>query len=62
MFGTLVRWTASRGVRVVADLAAYEEANDPAGEGVDSNPYGLLRLRDASIVTDAGGNSLLRVS
>jgi hypothetical protein len=62
MFGTLVRWTRSRGVRVVADLAAYEEANDPAGEGVDSNPYGLLRLRDASIVTDAGGNSLLRVS
>ncbi|MGZ8578237.1 MAG: ScyD/ScyE family protein [Actinomycetota bacterium] len=62
MFGTLVRWTRSRGVHVVADLAAYEEANDPNGDGADSNPYGLLRIGDTSIVTDAGGNSLLRVT
>lgn len=62
MLGTLVRWTAGGGVRVVADLAAYEEANDPAGEGVDSNPFGLLRLEGSTVVTDAAGNSLLRVS
>lgn len=60
--GTLVRWTHSGGVRVVADLAAYEEAHDPAGDGVDSNPFGVLRLEGSTVVTDAGGNSLLRVS
>jgi hypothetical protein len=60
--GTFVRVTRGGGVRVVADLLEYEATHDPAGDGVDSNPYGLLRLADSSVVTDAGGNSLLRVS
>jgi hypothetical protein len=60
--GTLVQWSKSRGVHVVADLLAYEETHDPDGDGPDSDPYGLLRLDEATIVTDAGGNSLLRVT
>jgi hypothetical protein len=61
MLGTLVRWSRSRGVHVIADLLAYEEANDPNDDGPDSNPYGLLRLSDATVVADAGANALLRV-
>lgn len=61
-FGTFVRFTRGGGVKVVADLLEYEATHDPNGDGVDSNPYGLLRLDNSSVVTDAGGNSLLRVS
>lgn len=62
LLGTLVRVTRTGRVTVVADLAAFEDENDPAGDGVDSDPYGILREGTRSIVTDAGGNSLLRVS
>jgi hypothetical protein len=48
--------------RIVADLAAFEAAHNPAGGTVDSNPYGLLVERGIQFVTDAGGNSLLSVS
>ena len=41
------------------DLAAHEEAEDPDGAGPDSNPYGVLALRDWRVAVDAGGNSLL---
>jgi sugar lactone lactonase YvrE len=43
------------------DLGAYEAAHNPAGGPVDSDPWHLARLPDATLVTDAGGNSLLRV-
>lgn len=62
LFGTLVRVSRSGAVRVIADLAAYEAAANPDGDVIDSNPYGLLRRDGRSIVTDAGGNSLLRVT
>lgn len=47
--------------RVAADLAAYEEENDPDGNGPDSNPTGMLLERWSAVVTDSGGNTLLRV-
>ena len=62
LLGTLVRVTRAGRVHVVADLFAYEAENDPNGDGVESNPYGILREGSRSIVTDAAGNSLLRVS
>ncbi|MEU2613497.1 ScyD/ScyE family protein [Micromonospora sp. NPDC007271] len=53
------------GARAFADLAGYEAANNPDGDqpgsGPDSNPYGLLPYRDGAVVTDAGGNDLLRL-
>jgi hypothetical protein len=61
-FGTLVRIGAGGRPRVIADLVAYEDARDPNGDGVDSDPYGILRIGSRTLVTDAGGNSLLRVS
>jgi hypothetical protein len=62
LLGHLVRATGSGDVEDVADLAAYEARRNPDGGTVVSNPYGLLRLRGRSVVTDAGGNSLLRVT
>ena len=41
------------------DISAYEAAHNPVGPP-DSNPYGILN-RDGGVVTDAGGNDLLRV-
>ncbi|SCF17306.1 hypothetical protein GA0074695_3980 [Micromonospora viridifaciens] len=53
------------GARAFADLAGYEAAHNPDGDqpdsGPDSNPYGLLPYRDGAVVTDAGGNDLLRL-
>ncbi|HMI55031.1 MAG TPA: ScyD/ScyE family protein, partial [Gemmatimonadaceae bacterium] len=65
-FGQLVHLTASGKWRFIVDVAAYEAANNPDGRlsngapVFDSNPYGLLAVRGAHIVTDA--NALLRVS
>jgi len=50
----------------LADLLAYERANNPDGQppGMDaeSNPYDLLAYRGGFIVVDAGANALLRVA
>jgi len=60
-FGTLIHMSASGQWRTVADLLAHEESQNPAGGPVDSNAYGVLAAAGERIVTDAGGNSLLRV-
>jgi hypothetical protein len=61
-FGTLKRVRPYGNERTVADLAAYEGANDPDEAGPDSNPYSVTALRGgATLVTDAGANALLRV-
>ena len=56
---------ASQGrVSFVADTQAFEEDNDPAGDGTDegSNPFDLARLNGHStLVADAAGNDLLVV-
>ncbi|MDH3755727.1 MAG: ScyD/ScyE family protein [Acidimicrobiia bacterium] len=49
-------------VRQIANLFAFEEANDPDGAGVDSNPFDVQSLGgSAALVADSGGNDLLRV-
>ena len=48
--------------RVVADITAYEQANDPDGQGFDSNPYSVLALDGRTLVSDAAGNDVLSVS
>jgi hypothetical protein len=66
--GRLVHLDASGGWRFETDIAAFEAANNPDGrlhdDGTpfyDSNPFGLLALPGRHIVTDAGGNDLLRM-
>jgi hypothetical protein len=67
-FAKLARMNAAGAWGYVADLGAYETANDPDQTfynppKLDTNPYGLLvgPGGQSLLVTDAGGNSLLRV-
>lgn len=59
--GTLVTLEPSGNWRVVADISAFEQAANPAGGPIDSNPYGVLTEGGRTFVVDAGGNSLLEV-
>jgi hypothetical protein len=63
-FGTLVKLSLSGGaVTGVANLADYEEDNNPDGGTPDSNPFGLVALAGGGfVVTDAGANTLLGVT
>jgi hypothetical protein len=60
--GYLMRISNTGAARPVADISAYEGEHNPAGGPIDTNPYGLICDRDSEIVTDAGGNSLFRVT
>ena len=60
-FSQLVKITPSGVVHPVADIGAYEAANNPDGLQVDTNAYAVLALPGHQLVTDAGGNSLLDV-
>jgi hypothetical protein len=63
LLGHLLRVSSTGSIQDVADLAAYEKAHNPdGGAKLESDPYGILRVGLGSVVTDAGGNSLLRVS
>jgi len=46
----------------VADVAAFEAANNPTGGPIDSNPFHMAKTAGGFVVTDAGGNSLLNVA
>lgn len=62
LFGTLAKMSASGEWHVVADILAHETSANPGGGAVDCNPFGVLAEDDSRLVTDAGGNSLLRVA
>lgn len=49
--------------RLIANLFAFEEANNPDGAEIDSNPFDVQSLGGrAALVADAGGNDLLKVN
>ena len=60
-FSQLLTITPSGVVHSIADIGAYEAANNPDGLQVDTNAYAVLALPGHQLVTDAGGNSLLDV-
>ena len=67
-FATLVHLAASGEWRFVADIGAYEAANNPDGRltddgrpHLDTNPYGLVAFPGGHLLTDAGANALVRV-
>jgi hypothetical protein len=60
-FGQLYRVSPFFGVRAVADLAAFEAAEDPSGSEPNSNPNSVATFHSKRYVVDAGGNDLLRV-
>ena len=64
--GWLTTIAADGTITGVADLVAWEAANNPdaadPGSSIDSNPNGVALLPDGgTLVTDAGGNDLLWV-
>ena len=66
-FDSLVQFGLTPGfppsVTSIADLGAYEAANEPDGANVDSNPYSLAVLTNGKLaVADAGGNDVVGVS
>ncbi|MDX6408704.1 MAG: hypothetical protein QOE13_1775 [Gaiellaceae bacterium] len=56
------RLSSSGSWSLETDLAAYEAAANPDGGLPDSDPYGLLPQHGSTVATDAGGNSLVRVT
>ena len=60
-FARLARMRSGK-FSLVQDLGAYEAANNPTGDEVDSNPYSILALADRRVLTDAGANALNQVS
>jgi hypothetical protein len=64
-FGLVWRLNAKGGWSRLADVAAFEAAEDPdaqfpGSEGADSNPYSV-QIGETTAVADAGGNSLVGV-
>lgn len=60
-FGRLMQTGPGGGRRTAADIAGFEQAYNPAGGPIDSNPYGVLAEPGGVFVTDAGANALYRV-
>ncbi|WP_051882227.1 ScyD/ScyE family protein [Parvularcula oceani] len=61
LFGQLTAWNGTSFVPV-ADLAAFEQAENPDGADLNSNPWGLAANGGGFVVTDAGGNTVLTVA
>ena len=62
--GWLMKLGPDGSLEPVADVAAFETANDPDAEmggEVDSNPYGIVATDGGVVVADAGGNDVLLV-
>lgn len=59
---TVFQMTQNGRLQHVADLAVFETANDPDGNGPDTNPNGLLADAAGRVyVADAGANALLQI-
>jgi hypothetical protein len=48
-------------LRQVANISAYEARHDVDGEGVESNPYAVLALKNQVLVADAAGDYIASV-
>ena len=61
-FGRLVRVEPNGQWTEVLDLSAFEAANNPDGNAVDSNPFGFRLLPGGAAYTDAGANALIGIT
>jgi hypothetical protein len=60
--GTVIKGAfPHRGPRIYSNIAQFEANNDPDGLGPDSNPTGMILRGQRVVMTDSGGNALLRV-
>lgn len=61
-FGQLLKINALNGGSdwtAIADVSAFEQAKNPDGGDVDSNPYSFVIQNNIAYVADAGANALL---
>lgn len=58
---TVGRATPNGAWKQIADLGQFETDNNPTGDEIDSNPYGILALPGRQVVTDAGANALVEI-
>ena len=61
LLGRVLQVNAAGGWKAGADIAAFEEANNPVPPTADSNPYGIAALPSRHIVADAGANAIFEV-
>jgi hypothetical protein len=61
LLGTQLQVAPSGSYKMVGDVSAYEVQFNPAGETVDSNPYGTLAQPGRRVVADAGANTVLEI-
>ena len=59
--GKLLAAHAFGNPNTVADITAYEQAHDPDGHGVDSDPYAVVARKHDQLVADAAADDILRV-
>ncbi len=59
--GKMLAGKAGEQTAVAADITAFEFANDPDGQGKESNPYAVLDMRYFRLVADAAANAVLKV-
>ena len=59
--GKVYTFTNAGSTTSLADISAYELANNPAGGPLDSNPFHLAVTGSGLAATDAGGNSFFTV-
>jgi glucose/arabinose dehydrogenase len=62
LFGTTLQVSAAGGWKAGADIAAFEQVNNPVAGGNDSNPFGIVALPSRHVVADAGANALFEVA
>jgi glucose/arabinose dehydrogenase len=60
--GKVLRLHGGTDFESVADVSAFECANNPDGQEIDTNPYGIAVKGRSIYVADAGGNSILKVN
>jgi sugar lactone lactonase YvrE len=53
---------SAKPLETLANLYKFESNHDPAGDGIDTNPYGVARVDGGTLVADAGGNDLILVT
>jgi hypothetical protein len=61
LLGRVLQVNAAGGWKAGADIAAFEELNNPVPPTADSNPYGIAALPSRHIVADAGANAIFEV-
>ena len=58
----IARINASGKWEMETDLGSFEAIENPNGDEIDTNPYGVLSLPGRHIIADAGANDLLEIN